>query len=213
MYTIDLLKGQGIPIRTKPANIIVGVITLLVPVAISIVVLGYYLGNNVDIKIKQKKLAYYKSNISKLSDIIDLQRTFQREKNVINNGLKEVYTSLGLQFQWSPVLELLAKNMPDSIALTQLAAKRKFVKKMIPNKDEPQKMIDVQDIERTLQVTVSSSPEQNSDKAVRDFMDKIRFSKKIGPKIKTISVSQEFEQINDENVVSYQIDCVFKSQL
>ncbi len=94
MYTIDLLKGQGIPIRTKPANIIVGVITLLVPVAISIVVLGYYLGNNVNLKIKQKQLADYKSNISKLTDIIDLQQTFQKEKTVITNGLNEVYSSL-----------------------------------------------------------------------------------------------------------------------
>ena len=213
MYTIDLLKGQGIPIRTKPANIIVGVITLLVPVAISIVVLGYYLGNNVNLKIKQKQLADYKSNISKLTDIIDLQQTFQKEKTVITNGLNEVYSSLGIQFQWSSVLNLLAKNMPDSVVMTQLTAKRKLVKKEIPKKDEPGKMMDVQDVERTLQVTVGSSPEQNCDKAVRDFMDKIRFSKKIGPKIKTLSVSQEFEQVNDEKVVSYQIDCVFKSQL
>jgi hypothetical protein len=110
-------------------------------------------------------------------------------------------------------LELLARNIPDSIVMTQLAAKRKFVTKQIPNKDALEEMIDVQDVERTLQISVSAPPGQNCDKAVRDFTDKIRFSEKIGHKIKTITVSQEFENINNKNFVSYQIDCVFKSQL
>ena len=213
MYKIDLLKGQGIPIRTKPANIIVGIITLLVPVIISMAVLGYYLRTNVGINVRQKQLAVCQSNIDKLADVIELHRTFEQEKIDINNGLTEVYSSLDTQFQWSPVLELLARDIPDSIVMTQLAAKRRFITKQVPNKDAPEEMIDVQDVQRTLQISVSAAPEQNCDKAVRDFTDKIRFSEKIGPKIKTISISQEFENINNENLVSYQIDCVFKSQL
>ena len=213
MYTVDLLNGHGTPTRIKPTIMLVGLITILMPIVVSIFVLNYYLGNNVDIKLKQKQLQNYKENISGLADVMNIQQTFEMEKAATNEGLREVYSSLGLQFQWSPVLELLARNMPDSIVMTQLAVKRKLIKKEVPKEDSPGEMMDAHEVERTLQMTVNGPPEQNCDEDVRDFMDKIRFSEKIGPKIKDISVSQEFEQIDSKNIVSYQIDCIFKSQL
>jgi hypothetical protein len=76
MYKIDLLKGQGVPIRTRPKNVIVGIITLLVPIIISIAVLGYYLRNNVGISVRQKQLAVCQSNIDKLADVIELSQNF-----------------------------------------------------------------------------------------------------------------------------------------
>ncbi|NIA17507.1 MAG: hypothetical protein GWO86_04080, partial [Planctomycetes bacterium] len=107
----------------------------------------------------------------------------------------------------------LAKNTPDSVVITGLEAKKKFIKRKVPKKDDPQETVEVDDVERTLKIYVSGPPERNSDEDVRDFMDKIRFNEKFGSMIQNISVSQEFEQINDENYISYQIDCVFKSQL
>ena len=213
MYTIDLLKGQGVPIRTKPANIAVGVVTLLVPVIVSIAILGYYLRSNIDIEVKQKELASYQANIAGMADIIELQQAFELEKAVINSSMAEVYSALGIQFQWSEVLELLAKNTPPAVVITKLEAKKKFIKKEVPDEDNPEEMLEVDNVERTLKIYVCGLPEQNCDEDVRDFMDKIRFSEKFGPKIQNITVSQEFEQIDDENVISYQIDCVFKSQM
>jgi len=213
MYTIDLLKGQGVPIRTKPANIVVGVVTLLVPVIISIAILGYYLRNNIDIKVKQKELAGYQANIAGMADIIQLQQAFELEKFMINSSMDEVYSALGIQFQWSGFLELLAKNIPPSMVMTELDARKKFIKRKVPKKDDPQETVEIDDVERTLEIYVSGPPERNSDEDVRDFMDKIRFSKKFASKIQSITVSQEFEQIDDKNFISYQIDCVFKSQL
>jgi len=213
MYTIDLLKGQGIPIRTKPTNIVVGVITLLVPVIVSIALLGYYLKGNIGIKVKQKELASYQANIAGMSDIIELQQAFEMEKSVINSSMDEVYSALGIQFKWSEFLELVARNMPPEVVLTELEAGKKFIKKEIPSEDNPEEMVEVDGVERTLKMRVSGLPEQNCDEEVRDFMDKIRFSEKFGAKIQNITVSQEFEQVNDENIISYQIDCIFKPQI
>ena len=45
MFTIDLLKGQGIPIKSRPTGIAISAAAVAVPVIIAIVMLGFYLRN------------------------------------------------------------------------------------------------------------------------------------------------------------------------
>ena len=40
MFDIDLLKGQGIPIRSRPEGVAVAIVTVAVPVIIAIVMFG-----------------------------------------------------------------------------------------------------------------------------------------------------------------------------
>jgi len=210
MFTIDLLKGQGIPKKSRPEGVAVAVMTFAVPIVIAIVMFGCFLHTRVVMSIQKQGMAGYEKKIQELSQAVELQNAFEARKSVINSCLSEVSSSIGRHSQWSPVLLMLVKNMPDSVLLTALELKTRSVKKKVPQKGDPKQMVDVAVPSRTLKMNVSGNPRDNHDKAVRDFADRLRFSNLLGPRLEEIRVSQEGGKLQGEDVVSYGIDCLFK---
>jgi len=213
MFKIDLLKGQGIPIKRRPWSVAIIAMTLATPIFVALVMLGFYLGDRITISAKKRVIANYEKYIGSLSDAVKLQKSFEDEKNNINRCLSEALSSIGKHTQWSPVLATVAENMPDSMILTRLEVKQRFVKRKVPKKDDPKRMIDVSVPIRTLQMSVSGRPQANSDKAVKDFKDRLRFSALLAGELEDIQISQQSGTLEGQDVVSYEIDCTFKPEL
>ena len=213
MFTIDLLKGRGVPAKSRPRNIAVVAVAVVVPVIIAIAMFGFFLHNRIIISIKKNTIGNYETRISGLSDAIEIQKSFEEEKSVYSNCLSEVLSSLDRHTQWSPVLVTLVENMPDSVMLTALDVKQRSTRMKVRQKDDPAKMIDVFVPVRTLQMKVAGRPQTNCDEAIRDFSELLRSSSLLGPKLENIRISQGLGKIKDQEVVSYQIDCIFKPGL
>jgi Tfp pilus assembly protein PilN len=213
MFKIDLLKGQGIPAKSRPESIAIVAVAFAVPVITAIVMFGFYLSDRIVMSVQEQRIANYEANIGKLSDAAELQKSFEREKKAIRSCLSEVSSTIGRHTQWSGILATLVRNMPDSMVLTRLEAKRRSVKRKVPKKNEPGKTIDVSVPVRTLQMSISGSPDYNCDKAVKDFRNRLRFSSLLGPKLEDIRVSQKSDTLEGRDVVSYEIDCIFKPEL
>lgn len=213
LFTIDLLKGQGIPIKSKPEGIVVAAAAFVIPAAVAIVMLGWYLSTNASISIQKQKISSYEEKISKLSKAVELYNSFEEEKGAVNNCLSEVSSSIKKHTQWSPVLAMLVKNMPDSLVLKELEVKRRSTKVKVPKKDDPQTMVGVSVPVETLHITVSGNIRNNSDGAVRLFRDRIRSSDLLREKLEDIIVSQELNTPKSRDTVSYDIDCIFKPKL
>ena len=213
MFTIDLLKGQGVPIKSSPGNIAVAAAAVSVPVIIAIVMFGFYLRNRITISIQKHTMANYEMKIAELSDAIELQKSFEEEKSAYSSCLSEVSSSLGRYTQWSPVLVTLVKNMPDSVVLTGLGVKQRSIRRKVRQKDDPKKMVNISVPVRTLQMTVAARPRSNGDEAIRNFNARLRSSSLLGPKLENIRISQKLGTLEGEAVVSYQIDCIFKPGL
>jgi len=213
MFTIDLLKGEAIPIKSRPEGIAIGALTFTVPVIIAIVMFGFYLSNSIAISIEKRDAAKYVKRTDELSDAVKLQKSIEKEKSALSSSLTEVASSISRHTQWSPVLALLAKHMPDSMVLTKLEVKHRSVTKKIPSKADPKKKINVSVPVRTLQINICGSPQSNCDKVVKDFKDSLRFSTLLGPKLEAVKVAQEFNTLDGEDAICYTIDCVFKPGL
>jgi hypothetical protein len=213
MFTIDLLKGQGIPIKNRPWGVAIAALAFAVPILVAMAILGFYLSNKIVIRVARQEIVNYEKNIEALSDAVELQKSFEAEKNNINNCLSEVLSSMGRHTQWSPVLATVVENMPDSMVLTRLEVKQRSVNKKVPKKEDPNKMIDVSVPVNTLQMSVSGRLQANNDKAVKDFKDRLRLSALLAPKLEDIVVSQKSDTFEGQDVVSYEIDCIFKPEL
>jgi hypothetical protein len=213
MYTIDLLKGQGVPTKSGPKGVIVGVVTFAIPLIAGMVMVGFYVSDRIVTKVRQQEIASYQASIDKLSDAAELQKSFTAEKALLNGCLSEVASSLGNHSQWSGILVTLAENMPDSMMLTKLEVKQSSVKKKVPQKDDPKKMIDISVPVRTLHMSVCGNTAENYDEQVRDFRNRLRFSELLVSKLEDIRVAQGVEKLGDRDVTSYEIDCIFKPEL
>lgn len=213
MFTIDLLKGQGIPVKSGLGGITIAVVALVVPIVIAIVMFGLYLSNIINISVQKQEIVRYEKQIDKLSDALEMQKSFEEKKTIYSNSLSEVSSSIGKHIQWSPILAVLQKSIPDSMVLTKLEVKQDFVRKKVPQKKDPKKMNVISIPVRTLRIGVCGSSQSNSDIAIRNFRYRLRSSTLLGPKLKDIKVSQGFDTFERQDVISYEIDCVFKPEL
>jgi len=213
MFKIDLLKGKGIPLKRRPLGVAIAALAFVVPVLVAAIMFGFYVSDKIFIRVSTQELANYDKNIDTLSEALNIQKTFEREKNSLTSCMSEAMSSLGKHAQWSPVLEVVARNMPDSMVLTKLDVKEASVKKDVPNKENPKEMKKVDAIARTMKMNVTGRPNTNNDKAVQDFKDRLLLSKLLAKQMEDIKVSQEPDTLDGQDVVSYEISCIFKPKI
>ncbi|MBL7185096.1 MAG: hypothetical protein ISS70_02135 [Phycisphaerae bacterium] len=213
MFTIDLLKGQNVPVKSSPGGIAIAVATVVIPLAAEAIMFGFYLNNKIIISVNEQKIARCQAEIGELSDAVEMQALSEKQKTTYGTYLSEVKSSINRYTQWSPVLVTLVENMPGSLMLTRLEVEQHTVRKKVTQKDNPQEMIEKDVPVRILRISVSGSPQYNCDKAVRDFRDSLRSSAFLGPKLDNIGVSQESGTLEGKDIASYDIDCVFKASL
>ncbi len=210
MFTIDLLNGQAIPLKSKPGSLVIIAVTVAMPIAVAMGILSFYQHNRIVVSVKKQEIAKCQVKIDELSDAVELQKALEKEKTAYGSCLSEVKSSIKRHTQWSPVLTTLMENIPDSVVLNTLAVEHGTVKRKAPKKDDPDQMVEIDVLIRTLRLSVSGGPQNNCDDAVRDFRDRIRTSAYLGPRLEKIGVSQKSEMLDGQDVVSYEISCVFK---
>jgi Tfp pilus assembly protein PilN len=211
MFTIDLLKGQAIPLKSKPGSLAIIALSVVTPIIIAVGLFSFYQHNKVVLSVKQQEIAKCQAEIDKLSDAVELKKALEKEKTVYSTCLSEVKSSLKRHTQWSPVLTTIMEDIPQSVVLNSLEVEHNSVKKKVPKEDNPQKMVEVDVLVRTLRLTVVGDNKSDSDEAVREFRDRLSSSKFLGPKLENIGVSQKSETRDGREVVSYEISCVLKA--
>jgi len=213
MFTIDLLKGRGVPVKSGPEGVAVAAFVLAAPVIAAMIIFGCYISNGINISVQRQQISNYQAKIGELSEAVELQKAFEKEKAAINGCLSDVAFIIGRYTQWTPVLTALAQNMPSSIVLTKLDVKQQLLNKKAAQKEGVKKKPEAAVPVTMLQIGVSGNPGQNCDKAVKDFQESLRFSPLLGPRIEDIRVSQQSDTLGGRDVISYEIDCIFKPQL
>lgn len=212
-FTIDLLKGQGIPIRKRPECIAVAAVTSAVPLLVAIVMLGCYLTTRITISVQKRGIINYRAKIEQSADALNLQKSFEQEQSIIRDCLSEVASSIERHTQWSPVVAAVVTNMPDSVVLTRLEVRQMFVNRKVPGKDDPNQIFEVSVPVRTLEMNVCGSGRLQCDKAVQSFRDKLRNCPLLQPQLDNIRISQRSDKLDGRDIVNYEISCDFKAQL
>lgn len=213
MFKIDLLKGQGLPLKSSPGGIAIVAVTIAIPLFILIMMFGFHVNDKTYMSIREQEIVRCQSGINKLSDAVKLQESLEKEKVLYGACLAEVKSSIGKYVQWSPVLVTLVENMPNSVMLTELEVRQDSVRRKVPKPDNPQEMIEGSVPINILRMSISGGPQYDCNKEVRDFQDRLQSSAFLGPKLENIVVSRESETLKGQDVASYEIDCVFKPRL
>lgn len=213
MFKIDLLKGQGLPLKSSPGGIAIVAVTIAVPLYILIIMFGFHENDKTYMSIREQEIGRCQSGIDKLSDAVKQHKSLEKDKVLYDACLAEVKSSIGKYVQWSPVLVTLVENMPNSVMLTELEVRQDSVRRKVPKPDNPQEMIESSVPVNILRMSISGGPQYDCNKEVRDFQDRLQSSAFLGPKLENIVVSRESEKLKGRDVASYEIDCVFKPRL
>ena len=213
MFTIDLLKGQAIPIKSKPGGIAVMAGAIVIPVLAVIILVNSYLTGNVALAVGKQQVINYSSQTEKLTDALALQKSFEEQKNAQYGCLFEVSANIDRHVQWTPILVTVVESMPDTMVITKLEVKRESVRMQIPKKEDPTKMVESSVLIKKMLISVTGDQSRNHDKSVKSFCERMRDSEVLGPIIDKISVNQKNMKNKGKEELFYEIDCVFKPEL
>ena len=212
LFTIDLLKGLGIPPKSGPADITIAVITAIVPVVFAIVIFGFHSHNKVTMSIQRQEAVTLEAKTGELSGAVENQKALEMEKVYYGLCISEVNSSIEKNTQWSSVLTELIENMPGSVVLTDMKVEQDSVEKEVPKPDDPSKKIMINVPVNKLLLSVSDNGRGNCDEEVRKFRDFLRSSPLLGPMLANIDVSHRTEKLEGKIIVFYEINCLFNPE-
>ncbi len=213
MYTIDLLKGQGVPARSKPEGILIMAITTIVPVVIAIVMLYVYMNTKVTISLWENEIAGFGKKTEALSNYLETHENYQREKIRAQQCIAETAEVIDRYPQWTDVLVTLVKDMPQPLKLEQLTVDSQNVRIKIRDKENPKKKKDITVPSRVLNLTLTGTAGSETDKLVREYRDKLRISPLLASKLEDVPVSQQVDLVDGREIIQYEMKCIFKPQI
>lgn len=213
LFTIDLLKGQGIPPKSGPAGIAIAAVATIAPVILVIMIFGFRSHDNVMTSIQKQEVITLEEKINRLSIAVENQRALELEKVHYGICISEVKGLIDDYTQWSPVLTELIKNMPGSVILSELKVEQDSVEKEVPKPDDPEKKIKINVPVNKLVLSVSNQGRGNCDEEIRKFRDKLLSSELLRPMLAKIDVSHRTEDNDGTDTVFYEISCLFKPEI
>ncbi len=213
MYAIDLLKGEGIPIRSRPGGVAFACLVIAVPLILGITMASIYIEHRVAASVQMQQLGRLRQAIATLEPALETKRTLVERRTEGMDLLGDVKTALTRHAQWSPLLETVVDNLPENLVLTKLQARRNMVQHRVPAKNDPEMEIDISVPVRALDIGVCGQDEYTAANAVRSFQDRLRSSPVLQPYLDALTVSQESGTLDGQDVVSYELSCVMKPMI
>ncbi|OPZ97432.1 MAG: hypothetical protein BWY71_01619 [Planctomycetes bacterium ADurb.Bin412] len=205
LYTIDFLKGEGIPAKSRPGQIVRSSLPFLVLVIGALVLAGSYISNGVMLEQLQAKLASYTEE-GEWGEITHFLQENQQQQKALQGILAEVSQSVSYHRQWTGILVGVIEVLPEELLLNRVEVQRQSVREKETDADG--KPVDVIWYQYTLKIGTESSQGLEANAVIQEFVQTLRASDFLASVIDEISVVSR--QNDNNNHMQYQIDCVFK---
>lgn len=211
MHKIDLLKGQGIPAKTTTGGIIVLTLIVIVPFFCAAGILDWYLQTKVDIELMQQRISTSKEAISLHEPDLKLKKSLEQKIVLLNNQLREVSGCVKTFIQWSPVMVTLSENMPSRMVMSKLITHNTNVRRATTKK-KADKEAKISAPERTMTMNICGNKTGAYDTMVQEYQERLNSSPSLKPILKNIVPSKEAAAMGTDQIESYIMNIIFKSE-
>jgi hypothetical protein len=209
-YTIDLLQGEGLPIRSRPGGIAFACLVVVLPLLAAFGAVNVYQDSDIVITIQKQQANRLATAIEALSSAVRKREALEGEKTEATRVLSDVKAALGGRSQWSPMLASLVGSLSDTLILTKLETRRDTVRIKVPAPDDPTRKVETSVPVRAMKICVCGKDKESSAEAVRRVQENLRSAPAIGPLLDTVTVSQDATTLDGQEAVLYELNCVFK---
>jgi hypothetical protein len=211
MYKIDLLKGQGVPIKHRRGGVVMIVATFAVPGLLFAAAYTQYVVNRVNISRIEARVTDRQNQIDRLRQAVVQRKQLEKQEGVMNDSIDEIAKQVVKHEQWSEVLKALVQNLPDSLMMSRIEVKQSSTTKMVPDPVDPNKTKTAAFASRTMLVSLLGNSRFNNIGLVRDYIHAVGETEPVASRISDIRISgQDNEKIGNNEWTRYDIDCVFK---
>jgi hypothetical protein len=212
MHKIDLLKGQGIPAKTTTGGVFILIATVVVPFLAAAGVVDWYMRTKTEMGVKQQAINSDKKMISEYAPDVKLQNSRKRDIVLLNSKLTEISRCLTTFLQWTPILETLAREMPDRMIMSDLTAQSSSggARRTTRRDNDPNKPLTIPVPERTLVMNIHGVRPGNYDPIVQQFQERLDSSAALKPKLTKIVHSRQAGTPGSDQMESHEMKIIFE---
>ena len=163
-----------------------------------------YFYNKVTIPIAESEIITYEKRMETFSDAVKAQRNFDKERYSINAAIPEAAGAVQKFTAWSPIIQVIAENMPGPMVLGNLEGKQGTLK---TQKDGKEKTLAT----REVGISVSGKSNIKWDEEVKSFRSRLLQNGILKNKLMDIPVSQQSSKGGDKEGVTYQLRMILNS--
>lgn len=212
MFTIDLLKGQGLPRKSQPIVIALAVVPFLIPVLGAVAMAACWQLNHHEIDSKKSIIDDNLKKVAECQADLDTYAQTQRKIAEIHQQFGDVARALNFRLQATPLLTEVVAAIPDSLILTGLKMPRADLRKKVTD-EKTQNVTYETVVQRKLVLSVAGLSNPATDQSVQTYIQSLRQSAAISQAAQDISIAaRKAAQIDNQSMAVYEIECVLKEQ-
>ncbi|HOK94849.1 MAG TPA: hypothetical protein PK052_02555 [Anaerohalosphaeraceae bacterium] len=212
MFSIDLLKGKGLPEKTDLKRIGLKAVPLLIPILAVGGLAASWQHSKALLESQKAALQTHQEQMALYAEDAAAYSKTLAQINSLQGCLKDISAALAYRIQVSDLLVELVQTLPDSIFLYEMKLDRNSVVEKIQQADSAdakQRLV----VRRKLNLILCGFDAQRSDPAVQEYLDRLKQSARLRSVFEQIKpTARQQGQVDNRNAVYYEIECVLKEQ-
>jgi hypothetical protein len=207
MFEIDLLNGQGLPVKSQPWAVALVAAPFLIPLVAIVVLISSYVTDGMEIRSKQEQTVKMDVKLAEMTTARAERDMSQAQIVAAAKSSQEIALSVKGRMQWSDVVSEISNHRPGDLVLYKISANRE---KVTTKPDESGKTMSSYKFKMMMGAYADIG--STGGASVRQFIDSVKSSTVLGPRIESIKpISNQSGTFQGRNVAVYDIECIFKA--
>lgn len=205
-FRIDLLRGQGLPKRSRPGTMALAAVPFLIPLLATGLLAGQWFSQKALI---QTKLTIHQQNLQQITEHTkDLQWHEATQQDILNarHRIKTIQDALRLEMPLSPLMAELVQTLPPEAFFTEMDFTYQPVRRKVVDPKTNQVSY-IQVIQRTLRLLLAAPNRPESDTSINDYIQKLRSAPLLSSLAQEIQIYSRQEASDSQNLILYEIRC------
>jgi len=212
MFSIDLLKGKGLPEKTDLKRLALKALPILIPMLAVAAFGSAYQHDRVALQQQRQTLQSNQQQLEEYAGDVAEYNTVNSRINNMKKCLKDISKAMNYRVQVSEVLVGLVQSLPENIFINEMNLVRSSVqeKVQLPDSGEVKQRLVVR---RKLKLVLCGYDADQSDAAVQEYVNALKQSpllKEVFAEIKP--PAREQGEVDERRAVYYEIECVLREQ-
>lgn len=212
MFTIDLLKGSGLPKKSRPVVVALAMVPLLIPLMGSVVLAACWQHNRTLMQTQQKVIDDNRHKIETAADDLAYYTQTNNRIFTLQQQLVDVDAGLRYRIQVSDMLTALTESLPDNLVIAKLDLVRTDQQKKETDKatgNARQVLV----IQRVIRLNIGGAANGDTDAAAEQYIQKLQASENLKRVVEDIRiVARNNGQMEGRPCTFYEIECLLKEQ-
>ena len=212
MFSIDLLKGKGLPEKLDLKRSLLKALPILISVLAVTLFASAYQNDKVSLRDQQQLLSSSQQQLTlHTEDIAEYNKLNVKIKGM-QKCLNDISRAMTYRIQVSEVFVELSQALPENIFVYEMNLNRKSVQKKIQDPDSgnvTQHLV----VRRKLELVLCGYDADQSDVAVQEYVNVLKRSPLLAEIFTEIKPSARQQgEVEDRPAIYYEIECTLREQ-